>query len=330
VAGGIEETDKIYKVSVRDNTTSYNYCSCTDFKVNTGIRYDHVDSFFDKKGFLLPGMIFQLDYFIKQAIKADPDFRIYPDVFEYINQHRKNKDRKEKLTKIFPDGLESKIFNSLINTSLYPYQKKGVIEIIKAGRLLLAIDMGLGKTIQAIAAVEIFTRYFNVNRVLVICPTSLTYQWKAEIRKFTGRIACVIEGLVHKRKELYRQNDFYKIISYGIVRNDTKLINEWEADLVIVDEAQRIKNWKTLTAKSVKKIRSEYTIMTTGTPLENRIDELHSIVEYIDRYKLGPLFRFLYNHQVLDEYGKLIGYKNLRTINKTLEDILIRRTKNEI
>ncbi len=376
------ETDKTYKVSVRDNTSSYNYCSCPDFKVNTlgtckhveyvllqllrykknqkyftqlqkneysslsilyghqqlirlkkadtSIHYDHEDSFFDEHGLLLPGMIFNLDNFIKQAIKADPAFRIYPDVFEYIIQYKKNRDRKEKLKEIFPDGPDSKILDSLINTRLYPYQKKGVIEIIKAGRVLLADDMGLGKTIQAIAAVEIFSRYFHVKRVLVICPTSLKYQWKAEIRKFTERNACVVEGLVHKRKELYRQDDSYKIISYGMARNDINLINEWEADLVIVDEAQRIKNWKTLTAKSVKKILSEYTIVATGTPLENRIDELHSIVEYIDRYKLGPLFRFVYNHQVLDEYGKLIGYKNLRTINKTLEDIMIRRTKKEI
>jgi len=376
------ETDKTYKVSIRDNISSFNYCSCPDFKINTlgtckhieyvllkllrykkyqkfftrlqkneysslsilyghqrlirmkkadtGIRYENEDSFFDKQGILLPGRIFELEDFIKSAMKADPSFRIYPDVFEYIIQYKKNRERIEKLTEIFPEGPESKIFDSLIRTRLYPYQKKGVIKIIKAGMVLLADDMGLGKTIQAIAAVEIFAMYFNVKKVLVICPTSLKYQWKSEIRKFTGRNASVVEGLVHKRKELYRLDDFYKIISYGMARNDTKLINEWEADLVIVDEAQRIKNWKTLTARSVKKILSEYTIVTTGTPLENRIEELHSIVEYIDRYKLGPLFWFLNNHQVLDANGKLTGYKNLRSINKTLEDILIRRTKKEI
>ena len=80
----------------------------------------------------------------------------------------------------------------------------------------------------------------------------------------------------------------------------------------------------------VKKIRTDYAIVTTGTPLENRIDELHSIVEFLEMYKLGPLFRFLHNHQVLDESGKMTGYRNLRTIKKTLEDILIRRTKREI
>ena len=376
------DTDKTYKVSIRDNISSFNYCSCPDFKINTlgtckhieyvllklirfkknqkfftqlqkneysslsilyghqrlirlkkadtGIRYENEDRFFDREGILLPGKIFELDDFIKGAREADPSFRIYPDVFEFIIQHKKNRDRIEKLTEIFPEGPESKIFDRLINTNLYPYQKRGVVGIIKAGQVLLADDMGLGKTIQAIAAVEIFARYFDVKKVLVICPTSLKYQWKSEIRKFTGRNAGVVEGLVHKRKELYRQDDFYKIISYGMARNDSNLIHEWETDLVIVDEAQRIKNWKTLTAKSIKKIHSEYTIVTTGTPLENRIDELHSIVEYIDRYKLGPLYRFLNNHQVLDENGKLTGYKNLRSINKTLEDILIRRTKKEI
>lgn len=376
------ETGNTYKVSIRDNVSSYNYCSCPDFKVNTlgtckhieyvlfkllrykkyqkyftqlqpnnysslsilyghdrHIRlkkadsrheYENEEKYFDDQGFLLPGMIYELDSFIKSVVKTDPSFRIYPDVFEYISQHKKNRDRKTKLKEIFPEGTESRILEDLINTRLYPYQKVGIIEIINAGRVLLADDMGLGKTIQAIAAVEIFARYFDVTKVLVICPTSLKYQWKSEIRKFAGRDASVVEGLIHKRKDLYCLDDFYKIISYGVVRNDTELINAWKADLIIIDEAQRIKNWKTLTAKSVKKIQSEYTIVTTGTPLENRIDELHSIVEYIDRYKLGPLFRFLDNHQVLDEYGKLIGYKNLRTINKTLKDILIRRTKKEI
>ncbi|MEA3480240.1 MAG: DEAD/DEAH box helicase [Bacteroidota bacterium] len=376
------ETGKTYKVSIRDNVKSYNYCSCPDFKVNTlgtckhveyvlfkllrykkyqkyyarsqpnnysslsilygherqirlkkaynSSEYENEEKYFDDQGFLFPGMIYELDSFIRSVVETDPSFRIYPDVFEYISQHKKNRERKEKLKEIFPDGADSGILEDLINTRLYPYQKAGVIEIINAGRVLLADDMGLGKTIQAIAAVEIFARYFDVTKVLVVCPTSLKYQWKSEIRKFTGRDACVVEGLVHKRKDLYQRQDFYKIISYGVVRKDTELINAWEADLIIIDEAQRIKNWKTLTAKSVKKIQSEYTIITTGTPLENRIDELHSIVEYIDRYKLGPLFRFLYNHQVLDEYGKLIGYKDLRSINKTLEDIMIRRTKDEI
>jgi SNF2 family DNA or RNA helicase len=376
------ETGQTYKVSIRDNISSFNYCSCPDFRVNTlGTckhveyvllsklrfkkyqklitrsrkndysslsiyygkdrlvrlkkadhidRYPHEEEFFDANGFLLPGMIAKLESFIKDATGTDPEFRIYPDVFEFIERKKEARSRQEKLKEIFPDGAASRIFEDLVNTTLYPYQREGVIGILRAGRVLLADDMGLGKTIQAIAAVEIFARYFGVFRVLIICPTSLKYQWKSEILKFTGRDACIVEGLVHKRKDLYRQEDFYKIISYGVVHNDLHLIENLKADLVILDEAQRIKNWKTRTAQSVKKIRSEYAIVTTGTPLENRIEELHSIVEFIDMFKLGPLFRFLYNHQVVDDSGKMTGYRNLRSINKTLNDILIRRTKREI
>ena len=376
------ESEKTYKVSIRDNISSFHFCSCPDFKINTlgtckhieyvlfnllrykknqkyfgnrqnheysslsilygherlirlkkansDMQFENEKTYFDEQGYLLPGMISRLDCFIKDTSTTDTEFRVYPDVFEFIDQHKKNEQRKENLKEIFPDGPDSKIFDDLINTGLYPYQKEGVINILKAGRVLLADDMGLGKTIQAIAAVEIYARYFNVKKILIVCPTSLKYQWKREIEKFSARIPCVVEGLIHKLKELYARNDFYKIISYGMARNDVKHINEWGADLVIIDEAQRIKNWKTKTAQSVKKINSDYNIVLTGTPLENRIEELHSIVEYIDRYKLGPLFRFVYNHQLLDENGKLKGYKNLRSINKTLEDILIRRTKKEI
>lgn len=376
------DTGKTYKVSIRDNINSYNYCSCPDFKVNTlgtckhvefvllsKLRYkkyqrlitksqkntysslsiyygkdrlvrlkkaDHIgrfpweEEFFDDEGFLQPGMITELETFIRDAAVVDPAFRIYPDVFEFIHGHTEAKTRQEKLKEIFPAGTNSGIFDDLVRTKLYPYQKEGVIGMIRAGRVLLADDMGLGKTVQAIAAVEVFARFLGVTRVLIICPTSLKYQWKSEILKFSDREVCIVEGLVHKRKELYRQDDFFKIISYGAVLNDLHLIEKWGAGLVIVDEAQKIKNWKTKTAQSVKKIRSEYVIVTTGTPLENRIEELHSIVEFLDMYRLGPLFRFLHNHQVLDESGKMTGYRNLRSIKLTLEDILIRRTKKEI
>ena len=102
-------------------------------------------------------------------------------------------------------------------------------------------------------------------------------------------------------------------------------------DLVILDEAQRIKNWKTRRARSVKRIASDYAFVLTGTPLENRLEELHSIVEFIDRYRLGPLFRFLANHQVLEEdSGKVVGYRNLKAIGETLAPILLRRKKEEV
>src|SRR5262249_46216675 len=101
-------------------------------------------------------------------------------------------------------------------------------------------------------------------------------------------------------------------------------------DLVILDEAQRIKNWETRVARSVKKIASPHAIVLTGTPLENRLEELISIVQFVDRYRLGPTFRLLHDHQVRDEVGKVVGYRDLDRIGQTLEPVLLRRQKDQV
>jgi SNF2 family DNA or RNA helicase len=299
-------------------------------KADSILCFESEKEFFDENGFLFPNKLSELGSFIQKAKIIEPTMTIYPDIFEMIEQHRKEEERKKQIVGILSRGRDSEVFEEIIHTRLYPYQKDGIIRILEAGRVLLADDMGLGKTIQTIAAIELFHRYFHVDKVLIVCPTSLKYQWNSEIQKFSGKSSTIVEGLIHTRKKLYADTDMIKIISYGACRNDLEFIQNWNPELVILDEAQRIKNWKTQTAQAVKKIKSEYAIVLTGTPLENRIDEIHSIVEYIDRYRLGALFRFLDQHQVTDENGKLTGYRNLRNINKSLDGILIRRTKKEI
>ena len=115
-----------------------------------------------------------------------------------------------------------------------------------------------------------------------------------------------------------------------MIHRDLDLIRRWEPDLIVLDEAQRIKNWKTRTAQSVKVLESQYAIVLTGTPLENRLEELHSIVEFVDRFRLGPSFRFLAEHQHTDDNGRVIGYRNLSKISGTLESILVRREKSQV
>lgn len=119
-------------------------------------------------------------------------------------------------------------------------------------------------------------------------------------------------------------------MNYDTVHSDLDLIEAWSPDLVILDEAQRIKNWNTRAARSVKKISSPYAIVLTGTPLENRLEELVSIVQFVDPHRLGPTFRFLHEHQVLDETGRVVGYHDLDRIGETLAPILIRRQKKQV
>src|SRR5262249_61035305 len=108
------------------------------------------------------------------------------------------------------------------------------------------------------------------------------------------------------------------------------LIDGGGPDLVVLDEAQRIKNWTTRVARSVKKIGSPHAIVLTGTPLENRLEELISITQFVDRYRLGPTFRLLHEHQVRDPVGKVVGYRDLDRIGQTLAPILVRRQKDQV
>jgi len=190
--------------------------------------------------------------------------------------------------------------------------------------------MGLGKTIQAIGVAEVMKNETGISSVLIICPTSLKYQWQSEIQRFTSGAVQVIEGLPHIRRGQYESDAFYKIVSYHALSNDLYAINQVEFDLIILDEAQRIKNWKTKIAQSVKKVRSPYALVLTGTPLENKLEDLYSIVQFVDPFKLGPYYQFLDHYQVKNETGRVVGYKHLHEITRKLSDIMIRRTKKEV
>lgn len=286
--------------------------------------------YFDEHGVLTQQGFTEFESFLKKAHRIDPQFRCYPDAFDFIVSEREKQKRLLTIDQKYPNLASHKGLDNLLNIKLYPYQKEGVMNAVKAGRYIIADDMGLGKTIQAIAAAELMKKDFGIGRVLIVCPTSLKYQWKSEIEKFTGYVSKVIEGALLNRAPQYASEEFYKIVSYNAAMRDSEAINRNDFDLIILDEAQRIKNWKTKTAQSVKQLQSPYCIVLTGTPLENKLDELHSIVEFVDKYRLGLLAKFLYNHQVVDEKGKVIGYHDLNQIGQTLQPICIRRTKKEV
>ena len=103
-----------------------------------------------------------------------------------------------------------------------------------------------------------------------------------------------------------------------------------QPDLIILDEAQRIRNWATATARTIKQLKSRYAFVLTGTPLENKLEELFSVVEFVDARRLGPAFRFLKEHRIEDDKGRLLGYRGLDKIHQQLEPILLRRTRKEV
>lgn len=247
-----------------------------------------ISEFFNENGLFKHDTYFD-DF--HESLKKIPDkVHVYDDVLKLVKNKNSQQFLKDRIDRFFPDGLESTTFRDLLSVPLYPYQREGALFAARNGRVLIADEMGLGKTIQAIAAVEILARIMQINRVLIVCPTSLKHQWQSEIEKFSKRSILVVNGLLKKRQECYAAPGFFKVVNYDIVHSDIHFLNAWKPDLIILDEAQRIKNWKTRTAKSIKQLQSPYAIVLTGTPLENRLEELHSIVSFIDRQKSDLCF----------------------------------------
>ncbi|MGA7806810.1 DEAD/DEAH box helicase [Bradyrhizobium sp.] len=284
---------------------------------------------------MLPEQRFgELEHFMAMAAKSGHEFRAYDDALDFIAGRRDAEHRTAKLRQLFPRGAADPNLLSLLKVPLYPYQAEGALFVVQAGRALIADDMGLGKTIQAIAATEILARDFGVSKVLVICPTSLKYQWQSEIVRFAGRdgdkAPRVISGSRAQRQQDFALDDFCKITNYEKLKPDLDLIAGWGPELVIVDEAQRVKNWNTIAARALKRIDSSYAIVLTGTPLENKLEELISIVQFVDQHRLGPTWKLLHEHQVKDEAGRVTGYTSLEKIGQTLAPIMIRRRKSEV
>src|SRR5205823_14237802 len=182
----------------------------------------------------------------------------------------------------------------LLGAPLYAYQTRGALFLACRGRSILGDDMGLGKTVMTLAAVELLARERGIERALVVAPASVKYQWESEIQKFTTRPVQVIDGSPGARLDQYARPTFYRLVNYEQVVRDREAINAWKPDVVVLDEAQRIKNWEAKTSKEVKKLRSRYAVVLTGTPLENKLEELYSIVQFVDERRFGPAFQFLY------------------------------------
>ncbi|MBI3278605.1 MAG: DEAD/DEAH box helicase [Acidobacteria bacterium] len=289
------------------------------------------NEYFDPAGLLRPEHFRSFHQVIEAFRKAELDAVIYSDVLDYLdreNELSEGLDLERQLLAKLRRGRSP--LNGVLKTKLLPYQERGAVFAACRGRIILADDMGLGKTVQALAATEMLRRRRGIQRVLVVAPASVKYQWKTEIEKFSGLTAQVIEGLLPRRRELYASPQFFNLSSYELVLKDVRYMHELAPDLIILDEAQRIRNWTTATARTIKQLKSRYAFVLTGTPLENKLEELFSVVEFIDGRRLGPAFRFLHEHRTEDENGKLIGYRGLDRIHDQLAPILLRRTRQEV
>ena len=262
------------------------------------------------------------------ALGVEPT--VYPDAEELIQQALFREHMDAVVAAIRRDPANHPLRSSLLKTPLLPYQLDGVAFASGRGRAVLADDMGLGKTIQGIGVAELLAREAGIGRVLVICPTSLKSQWRNEIERFSTRSAQLVVGGAAERAAHYANDCFFTLCNYEQVLRDRPSIERTAWDLIILDEGQRIKNWETRTSRVIKQLKSRFALVLSGTPLENRLEELYSVLQFVDGRRLGPAFRFLNRHRVQDEHGKTLGYRNLDHLREQLKPVLLRRTRQSV
>jgi superfamily II DNA or RNA helicase len=219
-----------------------------------------------------------------------------------------------------------------LRRKLYPYQREGVERFFESGRLLLADDMGLGKTTEAIAICHALFDCELIERGVLIVPNPLKAQWQREWQACSEHPLIMLEGSPRERKQLYqRTRRGVLVLGYEQLLRDLPLVQGFGPELVVLDEAQRIKNWASKSAAYVKSLAPPYRLVLTGTPLENRFDELASIMDFVDDVALEPKWRLLPLHTVTIAGEKRVaGARNLDVLRQRLSGVLLRRVRHDV
>ena len=207
-----------------------------------------------------------------------------------------------------------------LTASLRHYQNQGVawLQFLKRSGMggILADDMGLGKTIQALCIVE--------KRTLVVCPTSVVHNWETEARKFRPNLkVCVYHGL---QRQLDTKADLV-ITTYGLLRGDLDKLQALDWKLCILDEAQAIKNPESQVAGAAFKLDADFRVTLTGTPVENRLEELWSQFHFLNRGLLGGRRDFRERYEKPISLGEPGSAQRLR---ERIKPFVLRRLKEEV
>ena len=239
---------------------------------------------------------------------------------------------KERQAQLATAKANESPFSLPTTTQPHPFQYAGIrfakYALHNFRGALIADDMGLGKTFQALSLVAMHEKLASV---LVICPNTLKYTWASEVEKHYPELTyTVIAGNAPKRQELWATESQLKIVNYeALIRDMEPRLVVW--DLIIADEAGAfIKSYKAQRTKTVKKLHRRYSLALSGTPLENNLDELHSVMDFVIPGLLGPGWLFHQQHAVKDPYGVIRGWRGINEVRERIGPYYIRRTKKQV
>lgn len=217
-----------------------------------------------------------------------------------------------------------------IDDEMYGYQRQGSKFLSLMPTAILGDDMGTGKSKQSLDAAAII----GAKRILVVCPKTLCFNWANEVAKWHPELSYdVIPDSPRERIAFWDREQLPNVV---ITNYEKLLLNDWpkdeEWDVLICDEASKLKNYQTKTYKKVKSIapHCRYTWALTGTPLEIRVEELHSILSLLRPSVLGSFYRFREAHLQTDWAGTVVGTKDLDLLRERIAPFILRRTKHEL
>lgn len=250
---------------------------------------------------------------------VNPEFDVRNDdsVTEYTNRLMKVKEQTIQLKDAY-------------KTLLRTYQQQGIQWLYDLKNMnlngILADDMGLGKTLQVLVFYE---QYVSKEKPsLIVCPSSLMYNWMSEIEKFKIDVDAVcVTGTQDVRKDIIKENHELYITTYDYLRRDVELYMSMEFEYIVLDEAQFIKNPKTKNAQSVKSLKSKHRLALTGTPIENGLSELWSIFDFLLPGYLYSLNYFTKNFEKPIQMG---DDKRQAQLQKLVSPFILRRTKKQV
>jgi len=229
----------------------------------------------------------------------------------------------------------------LFKGELKPYQVEAVHKMVDKKRILVAYEMGLGKTPMTLAAIEDIRDIREKSSssipptfTLILCLSSLKYQWQKEIAKFTDKTSIVIDGTPKQREKQYAEaeNYDYVIMNYEQTVNDWDTVRVWQPWAIVCDEATAIKGFRAKRAKKVKELakRCSVKFALTGTPIENgKPEELYSIMQFVDAGVLGRFDIFDRTFIVRNYWGGVERYRNLPTLNNTIAEHSVRKSQTD-
>jgi len=260
------------------------------------------------------------------------DETIFENLPIKFSMSAKLKSIKEQMLGI--KAFKPSLIPDTIKAVLRPYQIDGIhwLERLRCMYLngILADDMGLGKTLQAIVAIAQNCQSANKAPSLVVCPTSLIYNWQEEFSKFFPKAKTVVidDAPLQRKKLISNINDYdVAITSYTLLQKDIEYYQDVQFAYAILDEAQHIKNRGTRNAKSAKMLKSAYKLILTGTPIENSLEELWSLFDFLMPGFLSTFDRFV------EKYLRVSGEvhsKNMEYLKKKVTPFILRRMKGDV